>query len=70
MQTADSYFWTIGSAMSIHNMSEPFDSNGETYRYKYVGTKYTGEQLVIYSHCGLSFIYVQDFKERRKRQES
>ena len=59
MQGADSYYWTVGSSMRIHNISEPFDLNNENnYRYKYTGNKYEGEQLVINSHCTYNYIYV------------
>ena len=58
MATAESYFWTEGSAMQIHNINEPFDLEGTEFRYKYTGKKYSGKQLVINSHCTSRYIYV------------
>lgn len=59
-EIADSYFWSIGSAMQIHNLNEPFDRNEDQteYRYRYIGKKYKGEQLVINSLCTEKYIYV------------
>ena len=58
---ASSYYWSVGSAMQLHNLSEPFDAkedNPTEYRYKYTGKKFKGEQLVINSLCNDKFIYV------------
>ncbi len=58
LATADSYFWTVGTSMRIQNMNEPFDKSDSNYRYKYTGSKYSGEHLVINSLCSENYIYV------------
>lgn len=58
LATADSYYWTVGTSMRIQNMNEPFDKSDSDYRYKYTGSKYSGEHLVINSLCTENYIYV------------
>ena len=58
LSIADSYFWTVGSKIQVHNLSKPFDQDEDSYAYKYIGNEYNTDELVINSVCSKNYIYV------------
>ena len=54
LANADSFYWSSGSILVKHNINEPFYTNSSekedgAYRFKYLGTRFSGEKFVIYS---------------------
>ena len=61
----DSYFWSSGSHFIKQDVKTPYEldpENENVYRFKYVGGKYSGTQLMIfnvYSGCyGNPYLYI------------